>query len=223
MGISWSSRRCRADRLSGQRLDDECSSGGLTFSARDTFIDTGTIFTGIAAHYDRRWPHARHSRRLCVESATSSTSARWHPACSLDRSRCNLSGRIPAKLGDPAPRNHRRHTARSSRRHRRCCVLGGNLDVSLIGGFMPVAGNSFTILTANVIARQLRRYRSSPAQRQDSYGTINQTLDRNHALGRRRRTSINDGVVDAADYVMWRKPDGTAAAQFDFWRSQFRQ
>jgi T5SS/PEP-CTERM-associated repeat protein len=102
-------------------------------------------------------------------------------------------------------------------------VLGGTLEVSLIDGFQPLLGNSFTILETNVgvIAGQFNN-EILPIFDGLTFDVIYDTKsvmlevveallpgDYNH-----------DGSVDAADYVVWRKTGGSAD-DYNTWRANF--
>ncbi|HEX2473526.1 MAG TPA: hypothetical protein VHK01_02200, partial [Lacipirellulaceae bacterium] len=101
-------------------------------------------------------------------------------------------------------------------------ALNGALDVTLINGFTPMPGNSFEILHADdgifgvfsdvtlpTLAAGLAWdvvYTNFSVLLQVSSGLPG---DYNH-----------DGRVDAADYVVWRKNDGSQAG-YDTWRTNF--
>ena len=101
--------------------------------------------------------------------------------------------------------------------------LGGTLRVSLTNGFAPTAGSSFDMLDFN------------PASLSGTFSSLQlPTL----AGGLQWNTSQlytsgvlsvalpgdfnSDGAVDAADYVVWRKADGTPAG-YNAWRTHFGQ
>jgi len=98
-------------------------------------------------------------------------------------------------------------------------TLGGSLDVSLIGGFTPHAGNSFDILdwgslTGTFSSIQLPTLASGlqwDTSHLYSTGILSVIApgDFNH-----------DNQINAADYVTWRKNDG-AANQYAVWRENF--
>jgi hypothetical protein len=114
-------------------------------------------------------------------------------------------------------------------------VLAGTLNVSLIGGFTPSAGNTFQILTATGgISGRFTSF-ELPALSgivwQLNYQPNSLSLivtipgDYNH-----------NGIVDAADYIVWRKTLGQTGnwfaadgngivdnGDFDVWRAHFGQ
>jgi hypothetical protein len=115
--------------------------------------------------------------------------------------------------------------------------LGGTLAVSLINSFTPAAGNSFDILDWNTRTgtfSTLSLPALSPglmwnASQLYTSGTLNVTLAGDYNA---------NGIVDAADYVVWRKTlsqtgtglpaDGNANNQIDsgdynVWRAHFGQ
>ena len=100
--------------------------------------------------------------------------------------------------------------------------LNGALDVALFGGFNPALGDTFTILSAAGGVNGTFAAVNSP------------TLDPGLALSVvYNPTNVmlqivagllgdynNNGTVDAADYVVWRKNDGTQEG-FNTWRANF--
>jgi autotransporter-associated beta strand protein len=114
--------------------------------------------------------------------------------------------------------------------------LGGTMQVTLIGGFNPAAGNAFDLYDSAALAGTFATV-SLPAL------TGGLTWDSSQLY----TTGVlivaapilpgdynDDGSVDAADYVVWRKNEGTTntlpndpiggtigSAQFDQWRANF--
>jgi hypothetical protein len=101
-------------------------------------------------------------------------------------------------------------------------TLDGMLDVSLINGFAPALGNSFEILRAeggifgafsDVMLPEL------------ATGLLWNVVYSNFSVLLQVAPGLlgdynEDGSVDAADYVVWRKTDGSQAG-YDLWRSNF--
>jgi hypothetical protein len=101
-------------------------------------------------------------------------------------------------------------------------VLDGNLNLSLINGFTPIGGQQFTILTAGSIVNNGFVLTGSAAS---SFNLlVNSTSVILQAIGLPGDYNSN-GVVDAADYVVWRKGLGTTYTQndYDVWRAHFGQ
>ena len=102
--------------------------------------------------------------------------------------------------------------------------LGGTLAVSFINGFNPVAGNSFNLFDwANVIGTfstlQLPALGSGLSWNTSELytsGVLGVTLTGDYS---------DNGTVDAADYVVWRKGFGATYTQndYDAWRAHFGQ
>jgi hypothetical protein len=106
--------------------------------------------------------------------------------------------------------------------------LGGELDVSLISGFMPNAGDMFQILTATGGISGTFATTNLPTLAgnliwQVSYGPNSLTLA--VAAPVLPGDFNSDGVVDAADYVVWRKGLGSVytVGDYDIWRANFGQ
>jgi T5SS/PEP-CTERM-associated repeat protein len=106
--------------------------------------------------------------------------------------------------------------------------LGGTLDVSLLNGFMPQAGDMFDILTGAGGISGTFATTMLPALTGDLFWTINYGPSLVE-LAVEAPTPVlpgdfnSDGVVDAADYVVWRKGLDTTytLADYDVWRAHF--
>jgi hypothetical protein len=98
--------------------------------------------------------------------------------------------------------------------------LGGALDVTLINGFTPSAGQAFNILDWGSLAGTFSSI-TLPTLAGLSWNTSQ--LYTTGMLSVAIPGDFNhDGSVDAADYVIWRKTDGTAAG-YNAWRTHFGQ
>ena len=98
--------------------------------------------------------------------------------------------------------------------------LAGTLAVSLTLGFLPQAGDVFEILTAAEFGGSMFSTNDLPAIASGltwnvNYGASAVTLSVDLAGDFDR-----NGAVDAADYVWWRKNDGSLAS-YDTWRANF--
>jgi autotransporter-associated beta strand protein len=97
-------------------------------------------------------------------------------------------------------------------------VVGGLLDVSLINGFTPTPGQMFTVMTAgSVTYNGLALSGSAASSFYLLVGTSSITLQ---AAGLPGDYNF-DGVVDSADYVVWRKGPGYLPMHYDLWRTHF--
>ncbi|HEY3393315.1 MAG TPA: PEP-CTERM sorting domain-containing protein, partial [Lacipirellulaceae bacterium] len=107
------------------------------------------------------------------------------------------------------------------------------LNVSLVNGFVPQPTDTFEIIKASGNLQSGSRFANTPGDvLTTSAGTFNVTY--NYAAGFRNVTLSNfmpdtggldgdfneDGKVDAADYVVWRKTDGTQPG-YNLWRTNF--
>ena len=103
--------------------------------------------------------------------------------------------------------------------------LGGSLDVELINGFNPALDDAFEIITAaggvsgmfDTLAEELPAL-SPGLEWAINYGANNVVLQI-AAAGLPGDYNF-DGAVDAADYVVWRKNDGTQQG-YETWRANF--
>jgi hypothetical protein len=101
-------------------------------------------------------------------------------------------------------------------------LLAGTLNVSLLDGFNPALGDTFGFLSAvggitGTFNTTNLPALAAPLAWSVSYNPTNVQLSVVAALP----GDFNlDGRVDAADYVAWRKNDGTQAG-YDTWRAHF--
>lgn len=98
-------------------------------------------------------------------------------------------------------------------------TLGGTLHVSLINGFSPTAGQQFTVLdAASVVNNGLALDGPAADLFQLIIGPTSVILE---AISLAVPGDFNgDGLVDAADYVLWRKTSGSTE-NYEQWRANF--
>jgi T5SS/PEP-CTERM-associated repeat protein len=108
--------------------------------------------------------------------------------------------------------------------------LDGTLNVSLLNGFMPQAGDMFDILTATGRINGTFASAILPALTGDLfwsiiYGPSRLELAVEAPIPILPGDFNSDGIVDAADYVVWRNGLGTtyALSDYDVWRTHFGQ
>jgi cyclophilin family peptidyl-prolyl cis-trans isomerase len=200
----------RIDYL-GAGLTTDVPAGGLTFSTRDVFIDTGTVFTGSGGLT------VGPGRTLGVREGTI-----------LSRPLINLGTLAPGlQLGSITAQSFRQDPGASLEIQLRGttadtmydrlvviggALLGGDLDVSLISGFVPAVNNSFTILTAALISGSFNDI-NLPELNPGLVWSVSQSLTAitlTVATGDYNR----DGVVDAADFVVWSKMQNTTVTAY---------
>jgi hypothetical protein len=97
--------------------------------------------------------------------------------------------------------------------------IDGALDVDLINGFTPSGDQQFTILTAGSIVNNGFVLGGSAASSFSLLVNSNSVILQ--AIGLAGDYNHNN-VVDAADYVVWRKTDGSPAG-YNLWRVNFGQ
>jgi T5SS/PEP-CTERM-associated repeat protein len=103
--------------------------------------------------------------------------------------------------------------------------LRGTLDVKLLDGFVPALGDSFAFMTGQAgfsggfASTNLPTLPAGLSWQLNPGGT---TVFLNVVAAALAGDFNSNGVVDAADYVVWRKTNGTQAA-YDTWRSHFGQ
>ena len=116
--------------------------------------------------------------------------------------------------------------------------LGGDIVVTLLGGFAPTLGSEFQVLTASSISgAPTFDFTAAPLGSGLTWLTIQTSTSLSlHIVPSGIAGDYNsDGTVNAADYVLWRKHNntavtlandatpGTSAADYSVWRSHFGQ
>ncbi|MCI0331975.1 MAG: PEP-CTERM sorting domain-containing protein [Planctomycetes bacterium] len=99
-------------------------------------------------------------------------------------------------------------------------MLAGTLTVNLIDGFTPSVGQTFTILTANDVDGTFTTELLPSILNLEFDVVYNAQSVVVAVLSALPGDYNGDGTVDAADYVVWRKNDGTPAG-YDTWRAHF--
>jgi hypothetical protein len=102
-------------------------------------------------------------------------------------------------------------------------ALGGALDVSLINGFSPNVGNTFEVLRAD--GGIFGAFATTPLPALAAGLDWDVVYSNFAVLLQISATGLpgdynQNGTVDAADYVVWRKNDGSQAG-YDLWRTNF--
>ena len=100
--------------------------------------------------------------------------------------------------------------------------LAGTLAVSLTNGFMPQLGNLFEVLTTAGFADTTFATTTLPPLVGDAEWNLTYRANSLALLVTIPGDYDGSGIVDGADYVWWRKLDGTPIA-FETWRSHFGQ
>jgi len=104
-------------------------------------------------------------------------------------------------------------------------TLDGTLDVKLLDGFVPSAGDSFAFLTGEGGFDGIFSLTNLPPLPDGLTWQINPgatTMFLNVVGPGLAGDYNNDGTVDAADYVAWRRNDGTQTG-YNNWRGNFGQ
>jgi hypothetical protein len=103
--------------------------------------------------------------------------------------------------------------------------LAGTLAVSLTGSFMPQEGDVFEIMTASSFGGSAFTSASLPALTGSLVWNISYAANLVALSVSLPGDFDDDGSVDAADYVVWRKGLGSAYTQSDYniWRTHFGQ
>jgi cyclophilin family peptidyl-prolyl cis-trans isomerase len=195
----------------GYGLSTEVPEDGLTFSTRDAFIDTGTVFTGpgelgVGVGRTLGIRGGVSLQRNLVNQGTLAPGLELGSITAADYFQFP-SGTLEIQLfGTVADTKYDRVVATDT------AWLAGTLDVSLVGGFNPGPGSSFTVLTAGSIVgafSALELPMLSPGLVWD-YNRSQTSITLSVAAADFNR----DGVVDAADYVLWRSTQNSDVTPF---------
>lgn len=205
----------------GSGLTTDVPAGGLPISTRDAFIDTGTIFTGTGPMTigAGRKLGIRESYTLSNHSLTNhGTLAPGLQLGSITLNNANYlqfaDGTLEIQLRETTPdTEHDRLVVNGA------AFLGGKLDIVLLNNFAPGAGDSFTVLTASAGITGSFNSIDLPMLTPGLVWNLSQSLTA-FTLSVAAADFNQDGVVDAADYVVWRKTDGSTAG-YNLWRSNF--
>lgn len=178
---------------------------GLMFYTRDAFIDTGTAFTGTGGLI------IANGRRLGIRENYV-----------LDRAITNHGTLAPGlQLGTATVPNYYQYvdgnleiqlrSTTTDTGYDRLAVtnsafLAGKLSVSLINDFVPVAGNSFTVVNAGSITGIFTSF-DLPQLTAGLVWNINRSSTA-YTLSIVAADYNLDGVVDSADYAIWRSNKG---------------
>jgi hypothetical protein len=111
--------------------------------------------------------------------------------------------------------------------------LGGTLSIALIGGFTPSLGDSFDLFDWSTLSGTFATLNLPALAAGLAWNTTQLTTSGNLSVGLSGDFN-NDAVVDAADYVVWRKLEGTSTQlpndpnplpidndQYNTWRTNF--
>jgi hypothetical protein len=190
----------------------------LTFSDRDVFIDTGTTITGTGAITVAagRTLGLRESVALNQSLVNHGTVA---PGLSLGVAGVNSTyfqfsdGTLAIDLaGTTVDTQYDRLISSGT------AFLAGRLQVSLLNGFSPVVGNSFTVLTAQSIVGGFTSFNLPLLPAGELWNITQSSTAVSLTIVSDAADFNKDGVVDARDYIYWRKTNGTPA-NYQLWRS----
>ncbi len=200
----------------GSGFVTDVPASGLTFANKDAFIDTGASFTGTGAITVGvgRTLGMREAYALNRSLVNHGTVA---PGLSLGVIGVNSTyfqfsdGTLAIQLaGTTVDTQYDRLISSST------AFLAGKLQVSFLNNFAPVAGNSFTVLTAQSIVGGFTAF-DLPQLTPGLVWNINQSTTA-VTLTAIAADFNKDGIVDARDYTYWRKTNGSPI-DYQLWRS----
>jgi cyclophilin family peptidyl-prolyl cis-trans isomerase len=129
---------------------------GLTLSTRDTFIDTGAVFTGtgsltIDAGLELGIREGMLLSQALINQGTLAPGLELG-SITVQSYQQHAGGTLEIQLRGTTDTQHDRLVVLGG------ALLGGTLDVSLLGGFVPTLGQQFTVLTGNSILDQFENF-----------------------------------------------------------------
>jgi cyclophilin family peptidyl-prolyl cis-trans isomerase len=208
--------------------------GGYTISTRDAFFDTGANITGTGALTigAGRTLGVRSGISLNRQVNNSGTLAPGlrNAQLTVQAFQQTATGKLEIQLrGTTVDAEYDRLAVTGN------AQLGGELEVRLLDGFAPSAGQVFTVLTAASISNTFS-VRDLPSLNNGLVWSLSQSPTA-YALRVIRADYNENGVVDAGDYTIWRDNlnrtvtaftgadgDGNGVvnqADFTLWRSNF--
>ncbi len=224
----------------GPNLTTAVPAGGLVFSTRDVFIDTGTQFTGtgpltIAAG---RNLGIREGVSLGRDLSVHGTLAPGNQIGSITVQNYTQSfdGRLNIQIASATPSGQQYADTQYDRvMATGSAALAGELSVSFMPTYAPAAGNSFTILTAGLILGTFDTFDLPNLPLGDVWNISKTTTAFNLKIV--YADFDHDGKVDMSDYILWRNTKGGSVtpgsgadadgngfvddADFAIWRANF--
>jgi hypothetical protein len=185
-------------------------SGGLAIATRDVFVDTGAVFTGNDGLLIAAGRHVGFREGYTLVNQSLGNHGTLAPGLQLGSVAIGgnylqyFDGTLDIQLRGTTPDTG----------HDRLVVAGfaylaGVLNISLLGGFVPATGDSFTVLaTGHGIVGDFHGI-ALPMLSPGNVWDISRTLT-GYTLTVMHADFNLDGIVDAADYTLWRKNVGVS-------------
>ena len=197
----------------GPNLTTAVPAGGLVFSTRDVFIDTGTQFTGtgpltIAAG---RNLGIREGVSLGRDLSVHGTLAPGNQIGSITVQNYSESfdGRLNIQIASATPSGQQYADTQYDRINATgSAILAGELSIAFMPTYSPAANNSFTVLTASSIFGVFDTF-DLPQLPLGDVWNISKTSTA-YTLKIVYADFDHDGKVDLSDYVLWRNAKGTS-------------
>ncbi|HEX5470284.1 MAG TPA: peptidylprolyl isomerase, partial [Lacipirellulaceae bacterium] len=191
----------------GNGLSTDVPAGGLTFANKDAFIDTGATFTGaggltIGVNRTLGIREGYTLNRALNNHGTLAPGLELG-AITVQSSYLQFSdGTLNIEIAGTAPDSQYDQLKVTGTGN--AAFLAGKLQLSFIAGFTPSLGNSFTVLTApsivlNFSSFNLPQLTIPGAVWHENLSSTSIAMSLDYA------DYNHDGVVDAADYIVWRK------------------
>lgn len=188
------------------------TTGGLVFSARDAYIDTGTQFTGtgpltIGAG---RTLGIREGISLGHDLNVHGTLAPGNQIGSITVQNYfqSTDGRLNIQIASGTPAGQQYADTQYDRVNATgSAVLGGELSIAFMPTYTPTASNSFTVLTATSIIGAFDTFDLPQLPLGDVWNISKTTTA--YTLKIVYADFDHDGKVDTSDYILWRNTRNT--------------
>jgi hypothetical protein len=195
----------------GAGITTAVPSGGLHLT-RDSFVDTGAAFSGGTGPLIVDPGRTVGVREQISLGRGLINNGRLEPGLKLgqitvDTYRNGSGGTFAVDLRGTTPDTQYDRLLVAGN-----AILAGKLDVSLINDFVPKVNNSFTVIVAGSFTGDFSTF-ELPMLSAGMVWDINKTAT-TYSLSVVAADFNRDGMVDAADYVFWRKRYGTTASSF---------
>ncbi|HEX4414514.1 MAG TPA: peptidylprolyl isomerase [Lacipirellulaceae bacterium] len=188
------------------------TTGGLVFSARDAYIDTGTQFTGtgpltIGAG---RTLGIREGISLGHDLSVHGTLAPGNQIGSITVQNYSQSfdGRLNIQIASATPSGQQYADTQYDRVNATgSAILAGELSIAFMPTYSPAANNSFTVLTAASIIGAFGTFDLPQLPLGDVWNISKTTTA--FTLKIVYADFDHDGKVDTSDYILWRNSRNT--------------
>jgi cyclophilin family peptidyl-prolyl cis-trans isomerase len=181
--------------------------GAISVGARNAVIDTGATFTNfsqfIIAHGRTLQTHEGYSLAGNINNSGTLDPGLQIGKLQVNNYYQNFNGTLKIEIaGTAMDTGYDRILATST------AFLSGKLDVDFVNGYTPAVGATFTVLNSNAITGLFSLF-DLPQLTAGLVWKVGRT-NTAYTLGVEGGDYNRDGIVDSADYIVWRNSRGTS-------------